>query len=190
MSLLTHLFLESPWPIYVGVGLAWLITYVVWQSRRSRIWAALLVAWPLLAVGVGLVAYVVETPIEKSEAVWTRTATAIENRDVPGILKEIAENFTSDRSNKADIEKLAAKAVGKFGAFQVVFGPLEFTSANDRKVTATVLISAAASQLTTTWELTFGPQADGGWRLTGARCLKPRGLTIQDAVNSGLSFGG
>jgi len=182
--MLKYLFLESPIWIYVLAGIAELITIAVWQNRRSRLALYLMAFWLVLAVGVGILAGTVDTGREKVQVAWDGVRQAIKVRKVDGLMKHIADDFVSDRQNKAQLRALAEQAFKTNGPEDVSIGGGSLNEVGDALIEVTVMARyLPARGYPTHWLVTFKNQADGSWRIAAAQCLEPRGLTIRTAVN-------
>ena len=181
--MLTHLFLDDPWLIYFLLGLAELITLLVWWRRRTRRTAWLLAVWLAAAVAVGLLAWAVDTPTKKVTRTWAGIVAGIKQDDAKRVLDGIAENFSSARLTKADLAKMAPHVLPLYKGDALKFESFEIKEIRGRTALAETAVTAQALPVRMVWQLKFGPEADGKvWRLTEATCIQPQGLTLREAT--------
>ena len=181
--MLTHLFLDDPWLVYFLLGLAELITLLVWRVRRTRRTAWLLAVWPVVAVAVGLLAWAVDTPTKKVTRTWGGIVAGIKQDDARKVLDGLAEDFSSARLTKADLAKMAPHVLPLYKGDALKFESFEIKEVHGRTATAEAVVTVQTIPLRTVWQLKFGSQADGKvWRLTEATCLQPQGLTLREAT--------
>jgi hypothetical protein len=181
-SMMTHLFVDDPWLIYFLLGLAEVITLLVWWRRRTRRTAWLLAVWPAMAVAVGVLAWAVDTPTKNVTRTWAGIVAGIKQDDARKALAGIAEDFSSVRLTKSDLAKMAPHVLPLYKGESLKFESFEIKEIRGRTATAETAVTAQALPVRMVWQLKFGPQADGVWRLTEATCLQPEGITLRDAT--------
>ncbi len=182
--MLSRLFLEEPWLVLFLLGLAEVITLLVWRVRRTRRAAWMLAVWPAVAVavGVGVLAWAVDTPTKKVTRTWEGMVAAIKQNDSKKVLEGIAENFTSGRITKPYLTLMAPHVLPQYKGEALTFVSFEIKEVRDRTATAETVVIVQAAPLRMVWELKFGPEADGVWRMTEATCVQPDGIMLRDAM--------
>ena len=175
---------ESPVTVYLMAGLAELITAAVWQRTRARRARVMLIVWPALAVGVGILAAAVTTDREKVEATWQRLTKAVNSGDAQGVMACIAEDFSADGMGKDELGEQVERAAQVLRPDEIQFLGHRIERLDDRsaEITITAIYRGVRGAGRTRWSITFGPAADGAWRTTGASCLEPSSLTLRGAL--------
>lgn len=183
MDVLREVFLESPVIVYLTAGLAELVTVGIWRQTRAPRARVMLAVWPALALAAGLVAHAVVTDREKVRATWDEIAAAIEASDVDRLMGNVADDFASKGLDRAALEALAKEAALHLAPRTLTIGQVAVDAVTPEAATVTLTASYARSAQRTRWSLTFAPQADGAWRLTGVECTEPADLDLRQAVN-------
>jgi len=183
MEGLKHVCFEQPLLLYVLAALAELITVAIWYSTRARWTRLMLLVWPLAGVGLGLLAWAVETDREKVQHCWERIAAAIDALDAPGALANVAEDFRSaalDKRGLAVLADFSAKAL-KPGEVTIASFTIEEVGPQSAKTKVLVIYHSPQGPFRTDWEVSFAPQRDGLWRVNRADCIRPLGFTLKEA---------
>ena len=188
MDLLRHLVFENPATLLVVLIIATVLLGTIWHrtgAKASRAAAATCLAVALL---VALLAWLVETDRERLDRTLRTMAEATDEGRPERLVACISPDYRSDGLGKdglADIVRHGLEYVrASAGAPKVEMGQGEAT------VTQTYRFRPApGSDLRTAerfppvvWEGTFGPDADGEWRLRWARAVSPRVMLPQEAV--------
>jgi hypothetical protein len=182
MTMLSRLFVDEPWLVFFLLGLAEVVTLLVWRMRRTRRTAWLLAVWPAAAVGVGVLAWAVDTPTKKVTRTWAEIVVGIKQNDTKKALAGIAEDFSSGRLSKADLARMAPQVLPRYKGEALRFESFEIKEVRDRTATAETVVTVQAVPMRMVWELKFGPEADGVWRLREATCVQPEGVTLREAM--------
>ncbi len=82
METLKRLLFETPLAFYVILVMAEAAVAAIWHGRRTRRWTRALFVAPVLAVAVGLTAYLVETDMEQINSAMTDIARSVESGDL------------------------------------------------------------------------------------------------------------
>ncbi len=91
---MTELFFESPFNLYLGLGVIEFPLILIWFARRGRIRLVTLLVPPVLAGIIALVAHLVVTDREQIIAVTEDIARAVESGQTQRIAGHIDEQFT------------------------------------------------------------------------------------------------
>jgi len=180
MEMLRHVFLEQPLPVYLICGVAELVSLAFRRNRRVGL---LLLVWPAVAAAVGLLAWAVDTDREKVEHCWNRIQAGLDARRADRIMENVAEGFHGDGLDKPALGALADLALPtlKKDEVQVVEFRIEEVARRSARTRLGVIYNGLGHPFYTQWEVLFGPQADGKWRVTAARCTEPGGVTLRGA---------
>ena len=141
--------------------------------------------WPLLAIVAAIVAAAVETDREKVHSAWRDIEAAIDARDAARFMTHVADDFSSDRIDRAELDQLAKEASAELVDGRVNVRGFTIETLEAGKATTRFTASYEQGRQTspwTDWQLTFAAGADGRWRLTGATCTAPRDLDIKGAI--------
>lgn len=92
---MSETFFESPLYVYFALALGELVLGVLWHERRTRKFALAMIAPPVLAVLVGLVAWLVVTDREQIESAARDIANAIEQNQTQRIPAHLDADFTA-----------------------------------------------------------------------------------------------
>jgi hypothetical protein len=188
MDALRYFVFENPATLLVVLLIATVLLGTLW--RRTGKPAARGAAGVCLAVAllVALLAWLVETDRERLQRTLETMARAADAGRPEAFIERISPDYRSD-------------GLGKEGMADIVRHGLEYVRASAgghtvrmeddaATVTQTYRFRAAPGMRAPVadrfprveWQGTFGPDADGEWRLRSARVLSPRPMLPQEAV--------
>ncbi len=181
MDEVNALVFEDPAALYWALGFAELFTLAVlykWRSRRALIATGVPA---VLAVAVGIAAWLVTTERERLYTALNGLAEAVCNGDTEGLNEWIDDDYDDGVFNKARILDRAEKARKEYGIRSIDITSLKVTIASNEGTTIVGAdIDVARSSLgegtvPTRWTLRWIRQP-AGWRLRWARLDRPGGL--------------
>ncbi len=170
----SHLF-ENPLYLYITLAVVELAAAGVWYSRRDRKSALALLPAPVLAVAIGLTAWLVRTDREEIAAVIQAVGAAVERRDLAAVGEHVDANCRSPGSGRTVIGKdelmaIARAALARWTVTEIRLRNIETELAG---ANATTLIDSRVFARSDR----FGQQVrDIGWQLQWAR--RPAGWKI------------
>jgi len=188
MDLFRYLVFENPATVVVALILATILLGTVWRRTGSAgcRWTA--IACIAAGLMVALLAWLVETDRERLARTLETMARAVDEGRPEALVACISPDYESG-------------GVGKNGLADIVRRGLTYVRA--RAGTPTVKMAEGEATVTqryrfrpapgnhaavaerrplVKWEGTFGPDADGQWRLLSARAISPRPMLPQEAA--------
>lgn len=184
MDALRSAFLENPLWVYVGLALAELVLVALWYERRTRRRAVLLAAAPVLAVGVGLLAWTVVTDREQILRHAETIAAEIGAGRADALQTYLHEDFTGVYRGRVQMDKrraleLARQEPERFGVKEIELGPVELEVRGDRAdANGTLYVDTGGrGRIPVEFHVEWGKTQDG-WRIRHADNIRA-GLGLQ-----------
>ncbi|MFO8013784.1 MAG: hypothetical protein R6X20_10825 [Phycisphaerae bacterium] len=188
MDALRYFVFENPATLLVVLLIATVLLGTVWRRTGAKASRAAAGACLAATVLVALLAWLVETDRERLERTLDTMARAADEGRPEAFIERISPDYRTDGQGKegmADLVRDGLKYVRASAGGATV-------DMRDGKatVTQTYRFRSAPGQRVNVaerfprveWEGTFGPDADGEWRLRSARVLSPRAMLPQEAV--------
>ena len=186
MEFLEYALFENPLPACLMLLVAEAVVAAVWLRRRTRPWAAAMLAAPLLAGAVLLAGHLVQTDRERIAAILAEIAAdagtgrldAAERHMHPQCLMPVGAGAGLDRS---DIVRWGRGTLKRYGVVTVAVTGVDTVLTGDRAVTAlgTVVTLRTGQRYQLRWRLSW--TADGGrWRIVRIEMTSPQ--SIRDLV--------
>jgi hypothetical protein len=190
MDVVVHLLFEDPIPLCILFGLCALVAGIICQragSTRAMTVAFVCVA---LAMGVALLAWLVETDREKVARTVKTMAAAGEAGDAAKFLACVSPSYENGPFKKEDLAKVVEMG------FKYVRVSVEPPAIRIHHQTETAMVTQVYRFLpapgapatlppeyrTWTWEGTFAPDPDREWRLRAAVAMQPEHTTPEEAA--------
>jgi hypothetical protein len=188
MDILRHLFLQNPLNLWIALGLAEIVTLIVWWQSRSRRAAIGLAAFPAAAIAVGLLAWAVETDYERLVRTLDVMARAADTGDAEAIIERVSPDYQNGRAQREDLA--AAVRLGLRHVRATADTPTIRWENGWAIVRQTYLFrpapesrfAAGQAFRDVVWEGVFGPDADREWRLRSAVAIRPVRATPEEGV--------
>jgi len=188
MDLVRYLFLENPLTLGILLALGTVAAGAIWSRTRSRRTLAAMVAMPLAAGLLVLLAHLVETDRERLLAALDALARAVDTGDAEAFLAHVSADYTSGPYGKDSLA--AAARVGLAHVRATAETPLVHQTDGEATVNQTYRFRPAPAARFTLpqgrecvrWEGRFVREADGQWRLKSAVAVSPMRMTPEEAA--------
>jgi len=188
MDVLRHFVLEHPATALVVLIIAAVLLGALWRRTGSAGCRAAAIACLAAAGLLALVAWLVETDRERLARTLETMAEAADEGRPEALVACISPHYESGGQGKdglADIVRRGLTCVrASAGAPKVNMGRGQATVTQTYRFRPVPGSRLRADQRlpAVEWEGTFGPDADGEWRLRSARALSPRPMLPQEAA--------
>ncbi len=192
--MLKNLLFESPYWIVAPLLIATLVVAWLFIQRRGRKTLILLLALPLVAIGLVVLATIVQTDREQVRASWGRVEQAAAAGTTPAVMAEISPAFSAGGIDRADLETNLQRAAERadLTALRFVLLSVQVDDDDDRSASAIVmatystqrspLIAGPSSNFTSRWQVDYRKDGDGQWRIADAKSISPPGLNLRWAL--------
>ncbi len=193
MDILRHLFLENPLGLWIVLGVAEVFVLVAWRRTRSRRATVAAIAFPAVALLVGLLAWAVETDYERLMRTLDVMARAADSGDAEAFIERISPDYENRGARREDLAAVVRLGLACVRASTdrptlrweqnraVVQQTWDFQPAPGRPESRRAGIEGQEA-VRVLWEGVFAPDGDGQWRLRSAVALKPKRLTPEEAA--------
>jgi len=188
MDLLRYFVFENPATLLVVLIIATVILGTIW--RRTGAAGCRWAAFTCIAAGllVALLATLVETDRERLGRTLDTMADAVDEGRPEAFIACISPAYGSRALSKdglADIVRQGltyVRASAKAPKVTMGDGEATVTQAYRFRPAPGSPVRVAEQRPRVVWEGTFGPDADGQWRLRAARAISPREMLPQEAA--------
>jgi len=174
MDSLRSAFLENPLWVYVALALAALVLIALWYERRTRRLLLLLAAPPVLAAGVALLAWAVQTDREQILRVSEEIVADISAGRSEALKTYLHEDFTGVYRGRIEMDKgralaLARSEPARYAVRDIRLGPAEVEVSGGRAdATGTLYVDTGGrGRIPVHYHVEWVKIADG-WRIRRA----------------------
>ncbi|MFL5240733.1 MAG: hypothetical protein ACJ8FY_01380 [Gemmataceae bacterium] len=161
------------------VGVAFLLLFAWWQTRKKRYLKALL---PVLGLALiySLIGHFVETPQQQITRKLREMADGVTHNDLDKVLAHISEDFHVGSTNKRAFRTKAHELMSGFGVTKMVVWDIDVVNLDKEKGTAQVNLAIktfgdfrGSGDLFYNGRALFQRDPDGQWRLQSFQIFHP-----------------